>query len=418
MAAGKNRKTPEAKGPDAGEELSRCINLLLLREPFFAHVLSGLARKFTEDTRTAAVGVLGDKVVLYINPGFFLGRLKSTSARVAVLKHEVLHVILKHLFREGYVADMEIFNMAADIVVNQYVGEWQLPETAITIERFPDMGLELGQTAEYYYRELKKRRQGGTGLDSATKGGEVLDALYGHPTHSDHSLWAEPGMSSGEPGPGSVISEAVESRIESLLVQSYNRTPAKSHGSIPGGIRKILDSIMAGRKPELDWRRVLRLFSTAHGTTRIWHSMKRVSKRFGTRPGIRIARSRSLAVVLDTSGSIGDACLASFMAEVEGMRRAGSLVTIIESDCKVQDVYPYRPGREFHPKGGGGTDFNDALRFVRRRRSFDACIYLTDGFAPEPTEKPNCPLLWVLPENGHSGGHLPWGKTIILPGSG
>lgn len=418
MAVGKNRKTPEAKGPDAGEELSRCINLLLLREPFFAHVLSGLARKFTEETRTAAVGCQGDKVVLYINPGFFLGMLKSTSARIAVLKHEVLHVILKHLFREAYVADNEIFNIAADIVVNQYVGEWQLPETAVTIERFPDMGLERGQTAEYYYRELKKGRQGSTGRDSASIGGDALESLYGHPTHSDHSLWTEQGMSSGEPGLGSVIPEAVESRIESLLAQSYNRTPAKSHGSIPGGIRTILDSIMARRKPVLDWRRVLRLFSSTHGTTRIRHSMKRVSKRYGTRPGIRIVRSRSLAVVLDTSASIGDACLASFMAEVEGMRRAGSLVTIIESDCKVQDVYPYRPGREFHLMGGGGTNFNDALAFVRRRGNFDACIYLTDGVAPEPTERPNCSLLWVLPENGRTDGHLPWGRTLILPERG
>jgi predicted metal-dependent peptidase len=70
------------------------------------------------------------------------------------LKHETLHLVFKHLFRELHNKDHELMNLAADIVVNQYIGEWELPESAITLSTFPDLELEPGQTMEYYYDRL------------------------------------------------------------------------------------------------------------------------------------------------------------------------------------------------------------------------------------------------------------------------
>ena len=51
--------------------------------------------------------------------------------------------------------DLEIYNIAADIVVNQYIGQnWKLPENAVTIEFFPDFNLDFLENVEYYYKEL------------------------------------------------------------------------------------------------------------------------------------------------------------------------------------------------------------------------------------------------------------------------
>ena len=76
-------------------ELSRCVNQLLLKEPFFAHILSATVRSITDSIPTAAVGIREGQVLLMVNEAFFLKELRSTSQRIAVLKHETLHLIFK-----------------------------------------------------------------------------------------------------------------------------------------------------------------------------------------------------------------------------------------------------------------------------------------------------------------------------------
>ena len=75
------------------QEISKCIIKLLLKEPFYAHFLSGVVRKITNEIPTAAVGIRKGKIYLFVNENFFLEELISTSERVAVIKHETLHII-------------------------------------------------------------------------------------------------------------------------------------------------------------------------------------------------------------------------------------------------------------------------------------------------------------------------------------
>ena len=81
------------------DEVSRCIIKLLMKEPFFAHLLSGVVRNTSTSIPTAAVGINNNNITLFINQNFFLKDLKSISNRVAVIKHETLHLMFKHLFR-------------------------------------------------------------------------------------------------------------------------------------------------------------------------------------------------------------------------------------------------------------------------------------------------------------------------------
>ena len=80
------------------EELSRCIIKLLLKEPFYAHFLAGVPRNITEEIPTAAVGLVKGQMNLFVNEDFFMNELESISARVAVIKHEALHILFKALF--------------------------------------------------------------------------------------------------------------------------------------------------------------------------------------------------------------------------------------------------------------------------------------------------------------------------------
>ena len=92
--ANKNDVTANAKDvAKATHELGRTIVTLLLKEPFYGHLLGGLVRRISDDVPTAAVALTPKGPELIVNPLFFIKELK-TKERVAVIKHEALHIIL------------------------------------------------------------------------------------------------------------------------------------------------------------------------------------------------------------------------------------------------------------------------------------------------------------------------------------
>ena len=117
--------------------LSKSIYQLLRSESFFAHVLANVTRVITPDIPTMAVSFREDVFYLYVNPDFLANTL-TIEQRVAVLKHEVLHLVFKHLFRSRG-KERVLENLAADLVVNQYVDPWPLPEGAILLSTFPEL---------------------------------------------------------------------------------------------------------------------------------------------------------------------------------------------------------------------------------------------------------------------------------------
>ena len=431
-----------SKPKSIADELSRCVNQLLLKEPFYAHILGGTVRVISDEIDTAAVGIRNKLIVLLINESFFLKTLTTTSSRVAVLKHETLHLVFRHLFRETK-PNHRLMNIAADIVVNQYIGDWDLPDNAVTLRTFPDLELPSGESLEYYYMRLnevlrqdradkddsedaadqrqKKRKPGSAKKNASTEqdgeessegngqptSAEILRKLLSTSWHSDHSLWTD----KNDPDAGHM-----EHSLMGKLVEIAARTPPKAYGNLPAAIHRQLDMAKAGLKPKVNWKRQIRQFAGTSGRSRIYHTMKRVSKRFGTRPGIRIMRYRKLAVVVDTSGSISADVLNMFFSEINHIHKNGAEVIIIECDAAVQQVLPYKPNRKFEVKGGGGTNYDPAFQYLRdnRNKHFDGCIYLTDGCAPAPKVKPPCRLLYVLTPDGNKGDHLAWGRSIMI----
>ena len=202
-----------------------------------------------------------------------------------------------------------------------------------------------------------------------------------------------------------------------MIIQARERTPVKDHGTIPGVINDLIDSMIESRKPKVDWRRVLRIFASTSRRTYIFSTVHRVSKRYGTRPGIKVKHLQKIAVAIDTSGSVSDSDLSKFFAEIDAMYRQGAEIKIIECDAEVQRTYNYNGHLPTEVAGRGGTVFNPVFAFLRSNRltRYDGCIYLTDGWASEPTIRPPCPLLWVITADGTTGDHLKFGRIIKLP---
>ena len=110
--------------------------------------MMGLPKEISTQTDTAAVALMNRQNIKLIVNADFWGKL-SEDHRYGLIKHEMLHIVLKHLFVMKNYANKTLFNIAADIVVNQYISKTQLPEGGIVLENFaylkPMYGINLEQ---------------------------------------------------------------------------------------------------------------------------------------------------------------------------------------------------------------------------------------------------------------------------------
>jgi predicted metal-dependent peptidase len=401
----------------AHEEISYSSVELLRREPFFGHLVSGLTRHITTSIDTVAVGLRGDTIQLIVNPLFFTKKLKRKEHRHAVLKHEVLHIVFRHLFRIPTPShDRFLWNVAADLVVNQYVAPFVLPDGAIRIADFPE--LFEGQTADQYYSYLETLKKS----KKPTPEKLLLENLLSS-FPSDHSLWSSSSSSrlDGEPV-GSAVSDLVANVLEQAIEEKILRAAdhAKKHGVLPNWLEEVVSQIRASRYVKVNWKRVLRLFAASSSHTKIKSTFRKESRRFESVPdlktfeGLSIKKQQRIVVVVDTSGSIDDNQLDQFFTEIHAIHKNGAHIEILEVDAEVKRTYPYRGKPPKFVLGRGGTDFDPAFRWIRESSArFDGCIYLTDGYAEAPTIKPGCRLLWVL-SGGEGGDHLLFGKQVVM----
>ncbi len=419
--------------PDVHEAISRTIIGLLIDEPFFAHLLGSIPREVSNRTETVGLELGSSGLRLLINEKYFLKTLRSEQQRRAVIKHEALHATFFHCCRRSEQHIKDLFDIAADLVVNQFVRESALPENAVTLSTLSALKLKPNDSLENYYAALVSHycptmnagddpdpdsadgggrnnygdaSEGNTDTSSKAKresaAAGALRRVLKQQRHGDHQHWG-------------AADTATTFAVENLLIRARDRTPLSDWGSIPGRIGDLIAMILEQRKPQVDWRRRLRLFGSSSRRTRVVHTLKRVSKRFGTRPGIKIKRFQRLLIALDTSGSIDTASLELFFSEVRGMWRHGAEVTVIECDNEVQRVYPYRGTTPEAISGGGGTEFDPVFQYARSNRQlqFDGMVYLTDGYASEPRIAPPCRLLWVLTPDG-TRENLTFGDAIQL----
>ena len=126
---------------------------------FWSFVVAKMQITVGRDVPTAAAGFQNNNYQLYINDIFFDSM--NVEQRMGVLIHECLHVVLKHLFRKG-TRDHQMFNIAADMALNQSIDKTWLPEGAIFPDLFKDQNgkpWKQNMTAEQYYHMLKEEQK-------------------------------------------------------------------------------------------------------------------------------------------------------------------------------------------------------------------------------------------------------------------
>ncbi|MEC7985836.1 MAG: VWA-like domain-containing protein [Myxococcota bacterium] len=292
------KRTDPVVAKAADKELSRIINRFFLKDPFFAHFLMGCVRKMTDTISTAGVALFRKYIVLFINPDFFMNQLKNTAERGAVLKHEALHIILKHVIqmRNPRFPNKRLYNIAADLEVNQMIGgNWILPSGALQIDKppFSNMELPANDVAETYYKLLNQVLDTNHSEKHALR--DILQEDGSVGGHSDHRGWESPKGSTGE-GAGSDTGEpndywgsihgakgfdidAHERGIERTCKEAVDALGSRA-GNLPGRLRDLFKKWEQIRQPRIDWKRELRLFVSANPSTTLKRSMRKKSKRY------------------------------------------------------------------------------------------------------------------------------------------
>lgn len=393
-----------------------CVQLLL-REPFYGHFLMGIPKAFDTTVPTAAVAPLQRQMVkLIINPDFW--ETLSEEHRYGLIKHEVLHIVLRHLTVLKNYANRRVFNIAADLVVNQYIEPQQLPTGAITLDFFKPLELthqlflEAGKGVGYYYEKLigllQNRTAGSSGNEASDAVFRALDAwMQGDGEATDkHRFWEEfSKLDSSE-------IRVIEQFVKNATKQTLQRIKHKNRGHLPGHLLVELEAAVADT-PLVNWRRVLRLFAASSNSTFLKSTIRRPSKRYGVVPGIRLNRHHELVLAVDTSGSVSIEELRLFFKEIRHIWRRGAQITVVECDSAIQRTYPYKGVSPEVVSGRGGTQFDAPIAWANAQKP-DALIYFTDGHAPAPQVAARMPILWVITSRGTDKfEHLP-GKHLKL----
>ena len=377
---------------------------LLMDEPFFAAISRRIDKRASFALPTAGVMVNPDTAqfeMLY-NPSFFA---KLTDAeRQDVLKHEFYHIIFQHVtdrMPEG--VNLKLWNVATDLAINSHLHN--LPEGGLIPGEGHFVDLPRGKSAEWYMAnmpEFEKPEQGDggsgegdpsqqsgePGSNSGEQGEQEQSSGSGGIPDSldDHSGWGECSQE---------IKDMAKERLkETVRKASEEAARNNSWGSVSSSVRQ---DVMKMFETKIDWRKLLRYFVKTSQRANKSSSIKRINRRYAyVHPGRKTNRVAKVAVSVDQSGSVDDAMLSMFFAELNKLSAIAEFV-VVPFDTKVDEklVYTWKKGqkRKAERVMRGGTCFNAPTDYVNAR-GFDGHIVLTDLCAPKP--KPSkCQRMWM-----------------------
>jgi len=379
--------------------LAKASKTLILEEPFYGLFLVGLNKTFRKDIPTAGVSKHGIGVQLAVNPDFF--QALSLEHRIGLVKHELLHISFGHLTIRDLYADKKLFNIAADLEINQYIASDYLPEGGLTLNSFPELKLPVKAGTKEYYDLLQQAKEEGTSpsLD------DLLDQMNGDSPY-DHMTWDE--FDELSEADKKLIQKQVEHQLKEVADQTEKRC-----GSIPGELADLISRLRHVEPAKFDWKGYLRRFV---GNSSIIYTKKlrrKYNKRYVENPGLKIKFKNHILVGIDTSGSVSRDELKEFMNELVHMHKTGHKITVAQCDTNLNSVEEFNPKKDWEIKGRGGTSFQPVIdHFNEKKGHYTALIYLTDGEAWNPE---NCPAntLWVLSSRSQMNNELP-GKVIQL----
>ena len=397
------------KPDDPAKLLSAAGARLILDRPFLGALSLRLPAKAADDwCKTVAT----DARALYYNPVY----IRSLSVRQieSVLAHEALHCALNHFSRRQH-REQQRWDLACDFAVNSILVQegFTLPPESL---HMPDFD---GMSAEEIYPMLDDNQQQETQdqhvYDRSGQGGadqqQSSDHQSGQTTESDGTDGGS-GHGAGRPPPlGREERDVLGTQWQQRMAGAAQQ--AMQSGKLSAEMARLVDHLLQSQVP---WRSLLARYMSLKGRNDF--NYHRPSRREGDAilPSLRSAELE-VVIAIDTSGSITDSEMRSFVSEVDALKgQVKARITLLACDCEMHADAPW----QFEPwehmdmpplSGGGGTSFEPVFEWCARQDTApDTLIYFTDAQGSFPSDPPVFPVVWLV--KGRQA--VPFGDRIQL----
>ena len=444
---------------DFNKVMTNSVIDLIRHYPFYGHIMTQLGRVMVngKDASVPTMGVgktsASDLLPkLFINTDYLQTLFDSNTVDAVfdhiqeVLKHEIHHLIFQHLTLNFSDRNREV--VACECSVNSYVNRTRLiaspgeKQAGVFAE---DFKLPTRESVHFYYNalednpEYKKNRQDKYEMSLSSGQNESGQSGEGDNGESDGKSKDKNGSGKDQQGgskdkdqPGSggkgkmvdsheMWKAVAEDPMAEEMIKDIIRQAAEickktnKWGDVPGDIQAAVNAAFMHNKPAIPWQTILRNFIASSSENVLDYTMKRRSKRFGTRPGTKKEDVLELAIGIDTSGSVSDDMIGLFFNELHWISKTNSKITIFEIDTEIQREYPFSQWTGKEVSGRGGTDLEPLLEEVCNRH-FDALIFFTDMGTPR-FKCQNYPIdtMWVINSGEYNSiDEMPYQRGVFL----
>ncbi len=407
------------------QRISSYLLQLRRHHPFLATI--SLMAEYQFDVQVKQMSA--DGRTIRINPDYY--QRLAADEKNGMLLHVTLHNALLHPVRRG-ARNLKIWNIAADIVVNQIIieaGVFKPPANTAIEPKYADLSVEqvyekLSSAASQLATPQSRQSSGKSDHAKASAGRQGQAEPSSETTRQDLISRIYPGIadlpdqSSQQPSPESQRQQkALENHWKAAFKQAetVQRLHQKNRGQLPAGLLRELDALY---QPELDWKTLLWRFVSKTPCDYSGYDRRFVHQKLYLEQ--LESESLTLIVAIDTSASIEKDELSQFISELSAILNAYPFIeaTLYCIDAAVYGPYSMDSTFKLPPiHGGGGTDFRDLFRIAEQQRSpFNdtLCIYMTDGDGKFPDQIPSMPVLWVVCDGGLETNVFPFGEVARL----
>lgn len=324
--------------------------------------------------------------------------------------HEAKHIMYQHIITWEHLWRQNAMcaNMAMDFVINLEIKDADpsgkfidLPPKGCIDEKYRNMD------TQQVFRLLMKEAQGKGGGGKGGSGNEDGDGSG----FDFHDFEDADSMTDAE-------KQELARQIDQAIRQGAILA-GKTGGELDRGMIEAM-------KTKIDWREELREFIVTTCDSKDQSTWRRPNRRWiqhdlymPTQEGEAIGE---ILVGIDTSGSIDNEFLGSFLGELVGICEIAQpeLVHVVYWDAAVAGHEKY-PRAEQHtliastkPKGGGGTSPSCVTAFMKEKKIKPmAVVMATDGHVGSDWGGTwPCPVLWLV--KGNNSASAANGKTIHI----
>lgn len=365
---------------------------------FYACMVSQCNIAFDEQLPSiAGVSYSNGSYKLYINPIKF--NELTLVQRLAVLKHEMLHILNGHLlYRREESRNHYNWNLATDTSINQLINSNHLPSSCVTTEYIEELiksKVKKLEPSEYYYELLNNSKVNMQSLDSS----ENID---------NHKSWE---LSS--------TSDSIESQknITTEMIEESKEITQRTIGEFPNEYSKWIK--INKNEYRVNWKKYLKsLIKTNTKIKTIFKPNRRLPGRMDLK-GSKKDKTINILYIIDASGSVKDSEFRELNSVLISLCSQYNIkITSIQVDSEASEPEILTKNTEIiERKRNAGTFLSSGLiKAEEHKLKYDTVIVSTDGYLSslDVSEfiKINKKVIFLISKNGSVAAFKNLGNNI------